>query len=326
MATKPVHGHHHHHAHRAQHHAQHQQGDAHQPQKAHRSGEKPTLPAQANPPAPALPPQAAASAPPPALATPAVAPAAPQQLPAKKDEYAAPAQVPVNLQPGATGERKPPVIATPAGGGAPAVDAQAAAQKPAITLPSVSQSNNLQWISQLDPKASDDSYTNGAMNCGPAAGAMIARDCGYGEKMTDAQLVENLADVAQTDATGTSGNGMIAMYQEMGLETASTGGADMSWINAQLSAGHYITALGDYWQVPGRIDPLQTAGHYMDVTGYKEATPGKDATYRVSDPADQNLNFMSYAELQSFISAAPNGGFAIATWNEATTAADTAIV
>jgi len=158
------------------------------------------------------------------------------------------------------------------------------------------------------------------MYCGPAAGAMIARAVGYEPQpdCSDAGLVQDLAQFGQTDpATGTTGNGMIAMYQEMGLETAASKGADVTWINDQLTAGRYVTALGDYYQVPGRIDADKTAGHYLDVTGYHEATKHKEARYVVRDPAAENLNWMTASQLQSFISSAPQGGFAISAWSAA---------
>jgi hypothetical protein len=154
---------------------------------------------------------------------------------------------------------------------------------------------------------------------------MVARKIGYGEGMTDAQLVEDLAQVAGTTGEGTSGNGIIAMYEHMGLETEATPGADLAWINAQLDQGRYITALGDYYQVPGRVDAAQTAGHYIDVTDYREATKKREAAYVVRDPADRTVRRMSVAELQSYITSAPTGGFAIAAW-QAEAAAAAAVV
>ncbi|HEY8206728.1 MAG TPA: hypothetical protein VIG99_04555 [Myxococcaceae bacterium] len=156
------------------------------------------------------------------------------------------------------------------------------------------------------------------MNCGPAAGAMIGRACGYGEGLSDVQLVEKLADIGLTDESGTTGNGMIAIYEEMGLETAAIPGVDMSWINSQLAAGHYVTALGDYYAVPGRVDDSQSAGHYMDVTAYEAATQAQAARYSVADPANEALKYLSIMELKSFVNSAPNGGgFCISCWEAA---------
>jgi len=306
MASKPVDGHQraHHHAHRAHH--QH----AHQGQQAHKSADKPTKadkPAQAGQAAP--PPQGAAQA----------AAGAPQ--PAPKDNFTPPTATPVNLTPGATGERKAPPAVTagaPAPAPAPATGTGtgAVAAPAPKTQPPVANPSALKWIGQMAPTGAPTDY-NGLMNCGPAAGAMIARATGYQPAMSDGALVEQLAGFGQTSAElGTTGNGMIAMYQDMGMQTAAAPGADMSWITDQLASGRYVTALGDYYQVPGRIDDSKTAGHYLDVTGYHKATKNQEARYVVRDPADEALKKMTAAQLQSFITAAPQGGFAIACWPE----------
>jgi hypothetical protein len=325
MAPK-VHGHHH--GHRAHHgHRTHRQ-HAHHGQKAHNGGAKTTKTDK-----PTAPPQAAQGTPPKAP----TAPAAPQQAIAPKDKFTPPTAAPVNLAPGATGERKAPpsVVAgapMPATGAAAPVPKAGAPTPPAGTAampaptpdikPAISEANHLQWIGQMAPTGAATDY-NGLMNCGPAAGAMIARDIGFEfePKMTDAALVNRLAEIGQTSPTlGTTGNGMLAMYEEMGLETAATRGADMDWINSQLSAGRYVTALGDYYAVPERLDDSKTAGHYLALTGYHEATPNKDAWYAISDPAASSVDRMTAAQLQSFITSAPEGGFAISCWAAAAAA------
>ncbi|HYV45919.1 MAG TPA: C39 family peptidase [Myxococcaceae bacterium] len=318
MASKPVDGHQraHHHAHHAHHH--------HHAQSAHKSAEKPTKadkPTQPKPPGQAA--QQPESAPPQAAAG----------APVPKDKFTPPTTQPVNITPGATGEHKAPPQAA-AGAPAPAPKTGTgtgvvAAPAPATgngtgavaapkTQPPVANPAALSWIGQLAPTGASTGY-DGAMNCGPAAGAMIARATGYQPTMSDGALVEQLAGFGQTSPElGTTGNGMIAMYQEMGMETAAIPGADMTWINNQLTSGRYVTALGDYYQVPGRIDDSKTAGHYLDVTGYHKATKHQDARYVVRDPANEALKKMTAAELQSFITAAPQGGFAIACWPDPT--------
>jgi len=349
MANHRVDGHHRHHAHH-KHHAHrhgHPQG-AHQKQKAHTESQKPTqAPAQAQKP------QVAQGGP--------GAQPAPVAAPAIRDDFKTAIPAPVTLAPGASGERKAPVGVTagaPAGeqagavksgggtpvaqtgGATPAIPAIPAAQMgtatPALPAtpaapvdpakPAISEATNLKWIGQLAPAGADSTYTNGEANCGPACAASIARAVGYGEGKTDAALVQELAAVGGTTAEGTSGNGLIAMYDQMGLETAAAAGADMTWINSQLTAGHYVTALGDYYQVPGRTDPAQSAGHYLNVSGYHEASKNQDAWYKVTDPMDEALNKLSAAQLQAFITAAPVGGFVIATWESTATAVATPVV
>jgi len=367
MANHRVHGQHHrHHAHHKHHAHRHGQahGNSHQKQKTHTEAQKPTqAPAQAQKPQAAQGGQGAQ----PAVAAPAIrddfktAVQAPVTLaPGASGERKAPGSVTAGASAGQdagavksgggmpvaqTGGATPAIPAIPAaklgtaGPALPATPAAPAAQPggpaPVETAkPAITEATNLKWISQLAPAGADSTYTNGEANCGPAVAASIARAVGYGEGKSDAALIQELAAVGGTTAEGTSGNGIIAMYDHMGLECAATGGADMTWINSQLTAGHYITALGDYYQVPGRTDPALSAGHYLNVSGYHEPTKGQEAWYKVTDPMDEALNKLTAVQLQAFINAAPVGGFAIATWDAAAkatatgtaTAAATAVV
>lgn len=354
MATKPVHGHQHHHAHHAHRthqgeHAHHAHKNHNHPDKPTK-GKPQTQPGQAGQPPPTTP---GTAQPPPVQGsgapTPPTAPTpAPANPPPPSDQYHPPSPPPVILQPSPgtpapnTGTTPPPPIFQPPSGtgtaptpppatqgsgvpplpapppttqGQPAQGTGAPVPTPApLPPPPVTVSNPVPWVDQLNPTGADASYTNGAMNCGPACGAMIARDIGFDANLSDAQLIDTLGQIGQTDETGTSGNGVIAMLDAMGMDTAATPGADMSWITSQLQAGHYITALGDFYQVPGRIDPSLTAGHYLDVTGYTAATASASASYQVSDPMNEALNAMTYAQLQNFITSGPGGGFAIASW------------
>lgn len=171
-------------------------------------------------------------------------------------------------------------------------------------------------ISQFHPTGEDANYTNGAENCGPAVGAMVARNMGYGKNMTDAQLINDLGKVAGTTDQGTTGNGMIAMYEHMGLDTTAAKGADLNFMQSELQAGHHVTALGDYYEVPGRQDPALTSGHYLDVTGMT-----KEGDFLVNDPANTELNTMTAAQMSNFIGQAPNGGFVVSAWKPAAAAA-----
>src|SRR5687768_4843318 len=85
-------------------------------------------------------------------------------------------------------------------------------------------------ISQLEPAGKTSAYSNGPSNCGPTCGAMIARATGYGESMTDAELISHLGRIGKTDKEGTPMNGLIAMGLEMGISGAIHGpGADLPW-------------------------------------------------------------------------------------------------
>jgi hypothetical protein len=169
----------------------------------------------------------------------------------------------------------------------------------------------LPWVSQNDPTGKDANYLNGAENCGPAVLAMIAKANGK-EPLgtTDAQFISNEMKVAGTNAQGTTGNGMIAALQNMGMQTAANPGGDLNWINSQLQQGHDVIANGDFYSVPGHTDPTLVAGHYIAVTGVNQGV------YTVSDPAAQNAGTLTMTadQLQAFIAAHPQGGFTIATW------------
>jgi len=169
----------------------------------------------------------------------------------------------------------------------------------------------LPWVSQYDPTGKDASYLNGTENCGPAVLAMIAKANGK-EPMgtTDASFISNEMKIAGTNAQGTTGNGMIAALQDMGMQTAANPGGDLNWINSQLQQGHEVIANGDFYSVPGHTDPSLVAGHYVAVTGVN------NGVYTISDPAAKNATpiTMTADQLQAFIAAHPQGGFTIATW------------
>ncbi|HZN94745.1 MAG TPA: C39 family peptidase [Myxococcales bacterium] len=166
------------------------------------------------------------------------------------------------------------------------------------------------WVSQLEPAGKDTSYLNGEQNCAPAVAAMVARNAGYGKDLTDSQLIMHLGEVGGTTNQGTSGNGLIAMYNQMGMDTNATAGANLDWMRAELQAGRHVNVLGDFYEVPGRIDGAQSAGHYLNVTGM---TLGGD--FLVQDPWDPNVTQLTAAQLQNFITSGPQGGFAVSAWN-----------
>jgi hypothetical protein len=165
------------------------------------------------------------------------------------------------------------------------------------------------WVSQLEPTGKDTSYSNGEQNCAPAVAAMVARSAGYGKDLTDAQLITHLGQVGGTTDQGTSGNGVIAMYNQMGMDTSAVAGANLDWMKAELNAGHHVNVLGDFYEVPGRVDSTQSAGHYLNVTGM---TLG--GNFLVKDPWDPTITEMTAAQMQNFIASGPQGGFAISAW------------
>ena len=119
---------------------------------------------------------------------------------------------------------------------------------------------DVQFIDQYNP-AGKDAHYNGTEYCGPAVLAGMAKARGLSGGLSDADLVNRLAQLAGTDPrSGTTGNGMIAALHSLGLRTDANQGADAGWIDNQLTSGHDIIAQGDFYSVPGRENPALRAG------------------------------------------------------------------
>ena len=166
------------------------------------------------------------------------------------------------------------------------------------------------FIDQNHPAGADFSY-DGSEFCGPAivAGIAKARNTTFG--LQDAQLVAFLASIAGTDpAQGTTGNGMIFVLKSLGMQTDANPGGDLDWIDNELSKGHDVIAEGDWYAVPGREKPGFHSGHYIAVT----AVSGGWLKYSVTDPWDGNVTSLTDAQLETFITSNPKGGFTISAW------------
>jgi hypothetical protein len=161
------------------------------------------------------------------------------------------------------------------------------------------------YLNQLDPGNKLSGY-DGRVNCGPAVMAMLARSNGYGMDLTDAQLVERFARIGQTGPEGTTGNGLIAIGEEIGLKARASEGADLRFIDAEIQQGRPVVALGDYWALPPHTDPARSFGHYVLITG-------RDAlgNYRVHDPMEEKVTVITPDTLRQYMQAAPQGAFSI---------------
>jgi hypothetical protein len=163
------------------------------------------------------------------------------------------------------------------------------------------------FIDQYNP-AGKDAHYDGTEYCGPAVLAGIAKARGLSAGLSDADLINRLARVAGTDPrAGTTGNGMVATLQYLGMRTDSIAGAQLSWIDDQLVSGDDVIALGDFYSVPGRENPGLRAGHYIAIT----AAMGGWSSYKVTDPADRKVTSMTRSQIEKFIRSAPGGGFTI---------------
>lgn len=172
------------------------------------------------------------------------------------------------------------------------------------------QGDGVPWISQMDPKGEDKSYKNADQNCGPAVMAMLAREHGKGQGTDDADLISKLGQVGGTDGTGTTGNGLIAMGQELGLNATPNKGADSQWVMGQLAQGKDVVANGDYNKLPNHSDPTkpqETSPHYILLTGID-----KSGNITVEDPMDPNLRSLTPAQLDAYNNGQAEGGFNVA--------------
>jgi hypothetical protein len=165
------------------------------------------------------------------------------------------------------------------------------------------------FIDQYDP-AGRDAYYDGSENCGPAVLAGIAKGRGLTHGLQDAEVIVLLAEVAGTDENGTSGNGMIAALEWMGLQTDAHPGGDLDWIDDELAAGHDVIANGDFYALPGNERPGLHSGHYIAVTGVRDGW----SVYEVTDPAGRTDTALADWQLQTFIELHPQGGFTISAW------------
>lgn len=162
------------------------------------------------------------------------------------------------------------------------------------------------YINQLTPELRPPQY-QGQEYCGPTVMAMIARQRGLAEGVPDSQLIEQFARIGGTSQqTGTTGQGMIAIGQQMGLQSRASKGADFNFIDAELAQGRPVVALGDFYSLPPHADPGKDAGHYILVQS-------RDAlgNYRVSDPQTDKVTVLTQDALRSYMNGLPTGGFAL---------------
>ena len=166
------------------------------------------------------------------------------------------------------------------------------------------------YIDQYNPAGKDARY-DGTENCGPAVLAGMAKARGLSAGLSDAALINHLAQVAGTDPrSGTTGNGMIAALHSLGMQTDATAGANLPWIDNQLASGHDVIANGDFYSVPGRENPNLHAGHYIAITAAMDGW----SSYKVTDPADGKVTSMTDSQIEKFIRSHPQGGFTISGW------------
>ena len=163
------------------------------------------------------------------------------------------------------------------------------------------------YINQYRPDGAERGYSNGSSNCGPTSMAMIARSFGYGEGLSDAQLINKLGGIGGTTGAGTSVNGIVAMATAMGKNAQMKGpGANVDWIRSQLEAGKLVVANGDYYAMPPHQNESRTSGHYVTVAGIDDK-----GNFIIRDPADANVKTVTAEQLAHFLNSNPNGGYQV---------------
>ncbi|HYV49167.1 MAG TPA: C39 family peptidase [Myxococcaceae bacterium] len=161
------------------------------------------------------------------------------------------------------------------------------------------------YINQLNPAERDPQY-QGQVYCGPTVMAMIARSRGIGEGLSDSQLIEQFAQIGRTNAKGTTGNGMVAIGEALGLQANAAQGADLSFINGQLGQGRPVVAMGNYFALPPHVQAGQNSGHYVLVQGTDAL-----GNYRLSDPMTDKVTVVTPETLRGFMAGNPEGQFAL---------------
>lgn len=159
--------------------------------------------------------------------------------------------------------------------------------------------NGIPWISQLKPEGAAESYDLGDFNCAPASFAMVARKAGYGEGLSDAELISELAGIGKTQkGTGTSMNGALAMANKIGMPVdrseVSFPGFNQAWMDEQLAKGKAVIANG------ALETPEGPSGHFIVVTG-KDA----EGNYLINDPLNAENRSVDAAGLGEFLARNP---------------------
>lgn len=199
---------------------------------------------------------------------------------------------------------------------------------PVEEAPAATGAGETHHISQYAPQGQDAAYDEatavwnesrgvmqpGFAQCGATSSAMAMRAFGYGEGMTDAQLILEMGGIVSTSKT--DGTGAYNMQQGLdsmdGFHAELAGpGANVDWIRQKLESGEQVIANGDYFAMAPHENwgAVGTGGHYVSVVGLDDS-----GNFLVHDPAYNNGGepiVLTGDQLATFINSNTNGGFQV---------------
>jgi hypothetical protein len=160
-------------------------------------------------------------------------------------------------------------------------------------------------ISQLDPRGgTEDNYKNGLYNCAGAAVAMLARGLGFGDELSDAELINQLS-AGVTTKDGTSLDGVGTMLSRIGARLAGevmVGGYSDDMVRNHLDNNNKLIAqLGIH-----NVDTGTVSAHYVVVDRVDE-----DGNYIVKDPLMGRELAVTPRQLRDAMDLAPGAGGAL---------------
>lgn len=160
---------------------------------------------------------------------------------------------------------------------------------------------NIPHIQQLRPEGANEGYVNGASFCGPAVVAMLARGANRAGGLSDARLIQELAE-GLVSRNGASPQDLVKMLERVNLPLGGPALASSykdSELQQHLRQGHKLMA-----QVES-VDPKtgERSAHYILVRGM---TP--EGNYRISDPLAGGQQEVSPQRLRRLVGRAPPDG------------------
>jgi hypothetical protein len=160
-------------------------------------------------------------------------------------------------------------------------------------------------ISQLNPRGgTPDNYKNGLYNCAGAAVAMVARGLGFGDELSDAELINTLS-AGLTGKEGTSLDGVGTMLNRVGARLAGkvmVGGYSDDMVRDHLASGNKLIAqLGIHNVDTGKVSPHYVVVDRMDAAG----------NFIVKDPLMGRELAVTPQQLRDAVDLAPGAGGAL---------------